>query len=691
MNMYVAVLDHFSNAWPPGIDITTLRPRHLYVNEQRAARTTIPGGGRCANTSDNPKAVLPPGPSPCTRPLGLWDTADAPSNWLWLAYSSSARSHQRIDGEGQGMDPLVLLTRKHPRAAHLNATGFLLPLGDASSDAIMTWSAKSERPFMRRSSELHSCGAPGVEFIFTGVGGSPWAETRCPVVSVRAWQPMTAEEAKLAGVELEPKDGAAQRAYVQLAQDCWERYKWKNLVQKKKSFIAPPTAIENVGYGTLQPGEWWADTCGAMRAPRIFYHAFPGQPLPRFELPILDQLVVGRGAQNVHFSGISFRHSTWTRPLGSEGWVEDQSGVACKCAAWTDYGQQPSVEDSVNISKLLGAGLSVDEAVEKAGAAMKELNEMFKIDGARRARSIPNPLVGSFGAHLDCDEVAAVMPAAVSLTRAHRVTFERCEFAGLGANGLSLIDGTHASGASECRFRDISGSAFVVGSFDGGHRVKDWAVQAWNNYLRQSVIEKAAVEFHGGVGVAVGFAANTTISHNLVRDLAYAAISVGWGWGLLSFASSNLIIGNRITRYKQMLNDGGCIYTLSPQPWTIVEGNWCHRQGTPSSGALYPDEGSAGMTWRSNVVSDVGGSSWLHVWNESIRDLTIEGNFHTTERLKMRGTNITMRGNVFVADASKLPPRAMDIARASGPSLRSPWTDVVGANELLAELTRRRT
>eukprot|EP01048_Picozoa_sp_COSAG05_P020933 COSAG05_NODE_3702_length_1895_cov_3.036748_3_plen_58_part_00 len=37
-----------------------------------------------------------------------------------------------------------------------------------------------------------------------------------------------------------------------------------------------------------------------------------------------------------------------------------------------------------------------------------------------------------------------------------------------------------------------------------------------------------------------------------------------------------------------------------------LTGNWVFNQHTSSSGALYPDEGSAYSSWHSNVVTDIG-------------------------------------------------------------------------------------
>ena len=646
-------LDKPESAWSGS------RPRHLYVNGRRAARTQMSQGGKCSDKPDNPKQVFPPGPSPCARPLSIWDADKAPSMWRWLARRGQL-SEEAADGaeDSAVAQPMsraddVVLTRAHPRAAHLNATGFLLPPGLPSTSALNFW-ATTHR----------SCPSTGVEFVFTGVGGSPWAETRCPVASVKPWQPASEQASKASG------SLHSRRAYVELEKHCWERYKWKCLVQKKKGFIAPPTAIENVGYQFLHEGEWWPDSCDDRR---VFYRALPeeiGRPL-RVELPVLEQLVVGHAASRVRFFGISFQHSTWIAP-SSSGFVEDQSGVSVRCAAWIDNGKTARNGAGFDVSSLAKSGGAVDEIIDRARSAALAVRAIGEAN-TRRARSTPLPTSPSV--LLDCDERAPTMPAAVSLSKAHMVTFERCEFAQLGASGLAFHDGTRQSGASECRFRDISGSAFVLGSFDGGHRVTDPAQQDWGNHLVHSIIDRAATEYHGGVGIAVGYAGNTTIARNYLNNLPYAGISVGWGWGLASNgARSNRIVRNRVVDYKRMLNDGGCIYTLSPQPGTAVLGNWCDRQGTPTGGALYPDEGSSGMLWKGNLVTHEGGTNWLHVWNESIRDLVVEGNFHTSTRDKNKGINVTLRGNIAV-ELGSLPPQAKEIARQSGPALSSPWPE----------------
>lgn len=44
-----------------------------------------------------------------------------------------------------------------------------------------------------------------------------------------------------------------------------------------------------------------------------------------------------------------------------------------------------------------------------------------------------------------------------------------------------------------------------------------------------------------------------------------------------------------------------------------------------------------------------GASEWLHVWNGTIRDLEVSGNFVDTPRMRNNGTNVTLRDNQLVA------------------------------------------
>ena len=104
---------------------------------------------------------------------------------------------------------------------------------------------------------------------------------------------------------------------------------------------------------------------------------------------------------------------------------------------------------------------------------------------------------------------------------------------------------------------------------------------------------------------------------------------------------------------------------LGPQNGSIIERNHVYDQGTPSSGALYPDEGSAYSVWRHNVVERIGTSKWLHLWTSSIHDIAIESNYADTSALLDKGTNIALIDN-HVFPPGQPPAEARAIIDAAG-------------------------
>ena len=104
---------------------------------------------------------------------------------------------------------------------------------------------------------------------------------------------------------------------------------------------------------------------------------------------------------------------------------------------------------------------------------------------------------------------------------------------------------------------------------------------------------------------------------------------------------------------------------LGPQNGSVIERNHLFDQHTPSSGALYPDEGSAYSTWRHNVVTNLRGSKWLHLWTGSIHNVSLIENFADTGRYLNHGTNCPMTNNT-VFPPGKPPPAAKAIMAAAG-------------------------
>jgi hypothetical protein len=150
--------------------------------------------------------------------------------------------------------------------------------------------------------------------------------------------------------------------------------------------------------------------------------------------------------------------------------------------------------------------------------------------------------------------------------------------------------------------------------------------------VRNNYIHACGLDYHGGVGIWVGMAEGTTVAHNLLHDLPYTGISVGWRWDAKpTSCKQHRIEFNHIYDVMKMLADGGGIYTLGFQPGTVLRGNLIHdvRRSPFATGAanngMFIDEGSKGFRIEGNTIYNTSGEavrfnqsdrSW-HLWGEN--------------------------------------------------------------------------
>lgn len=220
-------------------------------------------------------------------------------------------------------------------------------------------------------------------------------------------------------------------------------------------------------------------------------------------------------------------------------------------------------------------------------------------------------------------------PAAVQVSNAHHVLFERNTFVNLGATALDLQSGVQGCTVSGNLFREIAGSAILIGIFSKEDQEvhlpyipQDEREICRDNTIENNYVTEAAQEDYGCVGIGYGYTEATTIQHNEVCFLPWTGIHCGWGWTTKHSASRNNIIRhNHVHHIMQLLVDGAAIYTLSCQPGTLIENNYLHSihkadiadwaPESDSTGvyldtpAIYVDEGSGGMTIRNNLIEDI--------------------------------------------------------------------------------------
>ena len=220
-------------------------------------------------------------------------------------------------------------------------------------------------------------------------------------------------------------------------------------------------------------------------------------------------------------------------------------------------------------------------------------------------------------------------PAAVHVSNAHHVHFERNRFMNLGATALDLESGVQECTVSGNLFKEIAGSAILIGIFSKEDQEvhlpyipQDEREICRDNTIQNNRVTEAAQEDYGCVGIGYGYTEATTIQHNEVCYLPWTGIHCGWGWTTKhSAARNNIIRCNHVHHIMELLVDGAAIYTLSCQPGTLIENNYLHAihkseiaKWVPESDAtgvyldtpaIYVDEGSGEMTIRNNLIEDI--------------------------------------------------------------------------------------
>jgi len=312
-----------------------------------------------------------------------------------------------------------------------------------------------------------------------------------------------------------------------------------------------------------QAGEWFED----FKTHKIYYWPKAGQDMAHAEavVPVLERLLQVEGTIDhpvsyLSFKGVSFQHSTWLRP-SEQGHVPHQTGMYM-----------------LDAYKL-------------------------KVPGTADKKTLENQAwVGR-------------PAAAITMNYADHIDFESCSFLHHASTGLDYGKSTHDNTVRSNLFKDIGGSAIVLGTFSDEatevhlpYQPKDLRVVSTNTTLENNLITDVTNEDWGTVGIAAGYVSGLKILHNEISDVSYSGISMGWGWTKTkNVMHNNVILGNKIHHYGKHLYDVAGIYTLSAQPGSLIAENeidsiykapYAHLPNHWFY--LYTDEGSAGITIKDN-------------------------------------------------------------------------------------------
>jgi len=221
--------------------------------------------------------------------------------------------------------------------------------------------------------------------------------------------------------------------------------------------------------------------------------------------------------------------------------------------------------------------------------------------------------------HATADGFAwALIDAALHYEFAESCSVTDGDIAHLGGCGIFLDNGCHSNTIEGNRILDIGGNGVEVSAPD------NQTPAPRGNRVANNQVHTCGVDYQGSVGIWDGMTEGTVIAHNLVHDLPYTGISVGWQWNPEpTNCQGNLIEYNHIHDCMKTLSDGGGIYTLGFQPGTVIRGNVIHdirrssifSVGAPNNG-MFVDEGSKGFLIEGNVIYATSGAPVRHNQNQ---------------------------------------------------------------------------
>ncbi|MFI3289884.1 MAG: right-handed parallel beta-helix repeat-containing protein [Rikenellaceae bacterium] len=264
----------------------------------------------------------------------------------------------------------------------------------------------------------------------------------------------------------------------------------------------------------------------------------------------------------------------------------------------------------------------------------------------------------------------------IEVKSAENITFEQNRFEGMGsAIAINMVNDVKNSTINGNYFHDLLGNAVNIGHpqhykiGDGAHFKSGVEglceyINVTNNYLRN-----VSVDFRQLEGITAFFVANVKIDHNDIADTAYGAITMGWWWGNSEIPPSKVAHDNSMSFNKAgnthlALKDGGILYFLGEQPRTIVEENYIYN----GQRCIYPDDGSAYLTIRRNVVMNntPKGVFWLHIWRDNCHDIVSDGNFVKDNNVKNNGRNCPVTNTQSFMTDKNFSDEAKAIIAAAG-------------------------
>ncbi len=263
----------------------------------------------------------------------------------------------------------------------------------------------------------------------------------------------------------------------------------------------------------------------------------------------------------------------------------------------------------------------------------------------------------------------------IDVKSAEKISFKRNRFEGLAsATVINMVNDVKDCNVVGNYFHDLLGNAVNVGHpqhykigdgplYGAGVEGLCERIYVENNYLRN-----VSIDFRQLEGMTAFFVADVHFDHNDIANTAYGAMTIGWWWGNSEIEPSKVAKNNSMSFNKAgnshlALKDGGILYFLGEQPGTVCEGNYIFH----GPRCIYPDDGSAGLSIKNNVVINNYAKSdfWLHIWRFACHDIVSDGNYVKDNNVKNNGTNCPVT-NTHSFMAQSMPDGAKAIIAKAG-------------------------
>ncbi|MFI5916030.1 lectin [Dactylosporangium sp. NPDC051541] len=299
-----------------------------------------------------------------------------------------------------------------------------------------------------------------------------------------------------------------------------------------------------------------------------------------------------------------------------------------------------------------------------------------------------------------------VAPGIVQIENADGILLERNRVEHTGADGINMVNDVQNTRLIGNYTNDIAGSAVTVGHpqhvfiGDGTSSNREKYspqveglcanIEIANNYLYDS-----AVLFNGHSPISAYFTDTLTIQYNRIEKAPWSGITLGWGWWNFDGSSgsvapnrptttarNNTIRYNHIIDTVQRLSDTAPIYTLGSQPGTTVTDNYLEGVPAGHKYGLHPDEGSAYITFRDNVLSVDKNVTWLINSDDFGRkhDLSITQTYGPINKVSNKNLPNSTVQDILVSSDYVWPAAAYAIAANSG--LQSAYRDILPAGRV---------